>query len=181
MFSSFLFSSPQLFFIFYLRVDRIEQCRLSMRVARTSRSWKMLHTLVARCRTMGCLVKKAGGRLGWPAVLWTRSARVHSVVDVCAGEQRSRSSSLLHVLLLVGVRHRHCIVIRKGEIMSLKIKCQGIMEHLQKHLVSNQLLRETDSRTVTCVAPEWQLRPRACDTLPISRFSLLSYSYKIQS
>lgn len=57
------------------------------------------------------LLRKSHGGLAWPTVLWSHSARVYGVVDVCAEEQSYGSSSCFCSLVFTHwLRHGHWTV-----------------------------------------------------------------------
>ena len=98
-----------------------------MRVVSTSISWTASHTLVVWSIIMVGHVKKSYGRLAWPTMLWTRSARVSDVVGTCVDGQRFKSLNHWWSLsYCMAERHEHWTPICRGESMSLVINAFAV-------------------------------------------------------
>ncbi len=106
------------------------------------------------------LTRKSFDGLALPMVLWTRSTQVYGVVGTYAGGQRSASSRRLCSLpYYMAVRHGHLTVTWRGVSMSLVRSAFAESWGTTGMTVSNQrLLHETESRPVTSIVCECQLR-----------------------
>ncbi len=131
-----------------------------MHMGRSSRSWRVSHALVAWCITVVGLTRKSFDGLALRTVLWTRSTRVYGVVGTFAGGQNSATSSRLCSVLLYACETWTLNSDLERRLNVFCAKClRRIMGYRWNDFVSNQrLLYETESRLVTGIVRELQLR-----------------------